>query len=68
MVKFDPQSMSFRYPITKNDNLNLPDVEHINLRHLKEVMGRTASLLEAASMGIAAGLDEMGSCVANKLI
>ncbi len=56
--QLDLQSMSFRYPVTKDGKPSLPAVKHINLRHLAEVMGRIASLLDSASIGISAYLDE----------
>jgi hypothetical protein len=57
----DQQSTSFRYPITKDGSPTLPSVEHINLRHLKSVLGRIASLLEGSSMAISVYLDEKNS-------
>ena len=57
----DRQSISFRYPATKDGNQTLPSVEHINLRHLRDVMSGIASLLDGASMGVSAYLDEKRS-------
>jgi hypothetical protein len=59
--ELDSQSMSFRYPVTKDGAETLPGVKHINLRHLMDVMARVASLLEGASMGISAYLDDKWS-------
>jgi len=56
-VKVDPASMSFRYPATKDGKPTLPDIKHINLRNLKDVLARTSALLEGASMGISSHLD-----------
>jgi hypothetical protein len=57
----DPQSMSFRYPATKDGKPTISNLEHINIRNLYEVMGRISSLLEGASMGISAYLDDKRS-------
>ena len=53
----DPESMSFRYPITKDGTATLPNLQHINVRNLKEVMARISSLLDGASSAISAYLD-----------
>lgn len=34
----DPDSMAFRYATTKSGKDHLPDVTHINIRHLREVL------------------------------
>lgn len=52
----DPYSTAFRYPTDTKDNPSLPNLSHINLRHLADTMEKIASLLDGASMGIDAGL------------
>ena len=59
--KIDPQSMSFRYPATKDGKPTLPSLQHINIRNLQEVMARISSFLEGASMGISVYLDDKRS-------
>ncbi|MBC3302256.1 hypothetical protein H0Z09_14090 [Pseudomonas sp. SWRI18] len=34
----DPDSMAFRYAMTNNGKDHLPDITHINIRHLREVL------------------------------
>lgn len=34
----DPESMAFRYAMTNSGKDHLPDVTHINIRHLREVL------------------------------
>lgn len=34
----DPQSYAFRYSTTKRGEVSLPDIRHINVRHLSEIM------------------------------
>jgi len=63
--KTDPQSMSFRYPATKDGQPTLPGLQHINIRNLQEVMGRISSLLEGGSTGISVYLDYKRSMQAN---
>lgn len=48
----DPFSTAFRYPTDKEDNPSLPDIKHINLRNLSEIINKTASLLEGVSAWI----------------
>lgn len=56
-AKVDPESMSFRYPVTKDGKATLPSLQHINIRNLQEVMARISSLLEGASDSISVYLD-----------
>ena len=35
----DPGSFVFRYPTTKKGEVSLPELRHINVRHLSEIMG-----------------------------
>jgi|SRR6266853_4975756 len=58
---FDQQSMSFRYPETKDGNPTLPDLRHVNLRNLRDVVNRISGLLEGSSSGISAYLDDLPS-------
>ena len=53
----DRESMSFRYPVTKDGNATLPNLQHINIRNLQEVMARISLLLECASDAISDYLD-----------
>ena len=57
----DQQSMSFRYPVTKDGAPILPDLRHVNLRNLRDVVNRLSGLLEGSSDGIAAYLDDKRS-------
>ena len=59
--QFDSQSMSFRYPITKDGTPTLLGLQNVNLQHLKAVMERTSSLLEASSGAINDFLSEKNS-------
>jgi hypothetical protein len=54
----DPSSMAFRYPTDKQGNRSLPDLRHINLRNLSDVIDRIASLLDGASMGLSYYLEQ----------
>ena len=58
---FDQQSMSFRYPVTKDGTPSLPDLRHVNLRNLRDVVNRLSGLLEGSSNGISAYLDDKRS-------
>ena len=53
----DPLSMGFRYPETNTGENSIPEIKHINLRNLQDVMNRVSGLLECASTGISAYLD-----------
>lgn len=55
LAEIDPQSFSFRYPKDKKGQLSLPDLHHINVRHLSEVMDSMFMLLS----GIHSELGEM---------
>ncbi|WP_228273805.1 hypothetical protein [Rhodocyclus tenuis] len=41
----DPGSFAFRYPMTKKGEVSLPELQHINVRHLSEVMDSVFMLL-----------------------
>lgn len=43
----DPQSFAFRYPWDKKWHRTLPDINHINVRHLYETMDRVSSFLSS---------------------
>lgn len=52
----DPGSFAFRYPTTKKGEVSLPELRHINVRHLSEIMDSVFMLL----CGIYSWLGEMG--------
>jgi hypothetical protein len=41
----DPGSFAFRYPTTKKGEVSLPELRHVNVRHLSEVMDSVFMLL-----------------------
>lgn len=45
----DPTSMAFRYPQDKDGNPSLPCISHINLRNVREVIGKISIILSGAS-------------------
>jgi len=45
----DPTSMAFRYPEDKGGSPSLPGITHINLRIVKEVIGKISVIIEGAS-------------------
>ncbi len=45
----DPTSMAFRYPEDKEEKPSLPGISHINLRNIREVVGKIAVILMGAS-------------------
>lgn len=51
----DPGSFAFRYPRTKTGEVSLPELRHVNVRHLSEVMDSVFMLLG----GIYSWLGEM---------
>lgn len=51
----DPASFAFRYPTTKKGEVSLPELRHVNVRHLAEVMDSVFMLLG----GIYSWLGEM---------
>lgn len=51
----DPHSFAFRYPVTKKGEVSLPELRHVNVRHLAEVMDSVFMLLG----GIYSWLGEM---------
>lgn len=51
----DPGSFAFRYPTTKKGEVSLPELRHINVRHLSEVMDSVFGMLD----GIHSYLGEM---------
>jgi hypothetical protein len=49
----DRGSFAFRYSVTKSGDPSLPEeMQHINLRNLKEVVERIGTFLEASSTGL----------------
>ncbi|CAG9166835.1 hypothetical protein LMG32289_01203 [Cupriavidus pampae] len=51
----DPGSFSFRYPKSKKGEVSLPDLRHVNVRHLSEIMDSVFMMLS----GIYSWLGEM---------
>lgn len=51
----DPGSFAFRYPTTKKGEVSLPELRHVNVRHLSEIMDSVFMLLG----GIHSWLGEM---------
>ncbi|WP_363808533.1 hypothetical protein [Pseudomonas brassicacearum] len=51
----DPQSFAFRYPTSKKGEVSLPELRHINVRHLSEIMNSVFLLFS----GIHSELGEM---------
>lgn len=45
MHDVDPLSFAFRYPTTKKGEVSLPDLRHVNVRHLRDVMNSVFMLL-----------------------
>ena len=44
-AEHDPNSMAFRYPFDKGGNRYLMKLSHVNVRHLRDTMGRISSFL-----------------------
>jgi hypothetical protein len=44
--------MAFRYPEDRDGNPSLPGISNINLRNVKEVIGKIAIILDGASTQI----------------
>jgi hypothetical protein len=57
-AKVDPLSMAFRYPEDKAGAKSLPGIERINLRNVREVIGKMSIILEGANIQ----LDEYLQC------
>jgi len=55
----DLTSEAFRYPVDRKHNATLSTLKHVGPRNLRDVMRRTAGLLEASSSAISMYLDEM---------
>lgn len=53
----DPESMCFRYPESKDGEKYIPDITHINLRHLGQTIDTVGTFLEGVLMGIGNHLD-----------
>ncbi|MFZ5506581.1 MAG: hypothetical protein ACOY7P_13930 [Pseudomonadota bacterium] len=51
----DPGSFAFRYPTTKKGEVSLPELRHVNVRHLSEIMDSVFGMLD----GIHSYLGEM---------
>lgn len=48
----DPLSMAFRYPEDKKGNPSLPGMTHINLRNVRDVIGKISVILSGADAQI----------------
>lgn len=58
MNEYDPQSMSFRYPVDKQGEPSLPqELTHINIRRLSEEMEKVCGFFEGCYIGITEFLD-----------
>jgi hypothetical protein len=44
----DPTSTAFRYPVDTAGNRSIPGVRHINLRNVRDVIGKIAIILDGA--------------------
>ena len=55
----DLGSQAFRYPVDSKEDATLSGLKHVGLRNLREVMRRTAGLLEASSSAISMYWDDM---------
>lgn len=63
-AQVDPLSMSFRYPEDKDGNPTLPGLTNINIRNVREVIGKISVILEGAGAMISEYLSfkqEMGT-------
>ncbi len=60
LVKMDRFSTAFRYPEDKKGKPSLPQVYHINIRNVQEVMARLCSFLDACTSHI----DHLRDCQA----
>lgn len=57
----DPGSFTFRYPLSKSGQRSLPpELHHLNLRNLAEVMEKIANFLDSASAMISEYLQHKG--------
>ena len=57
-AKVDPQSMAFRYPVGKSGLPSLPGLTRINLRNVREVLGKISIILSGANSQIYEYLQE----------
>jgi hypothetical protein len=48
--KTDPYSMAFRYPTDKEKKSSLPDVDHISIGNLRNIISDIANFLDATGM------------------
>lgn len=48
----DPDSQAFRYPVDRAGKLSVTGLDHINVRHLKDVIAGVSSLLDSSSIGM----------------
>jgi len=58
LAEIDPESYAFRYPMDRSGRRALPaDLKRINLRHVRDVVGRIAGFLDAAVDQVTEDLD-----------
>jgi hypothetical protein len=62
--KADAGSFAFRYPVDRGGKPALPDIHHINLRQLKEVISGVSTILEGSSIGMGEYLDAKNEMLA----
>lgn len=55
--KIDPYSMAFRYPTDKENKSSLPDINHISIMNLKNIISGIANFLDATGMILSVELD-----------
>jgi hypothetical protein len=51
-AQVDPLSMAFRYPEDKDGNPSLPGIRHINVRNVRDVIGKITVILDGADAQI----------------
>ena len=51
-AQVDPFSMAFRYPEDKDGNPSLPGIRHINVRNVRDVIGKISVILDGADAQI----------------
>lgn len=52
MALVDPDSMAFRYPKDKSGNKHVPNLTHVNTRHLGEMIDKVSGFLGGVELGI----------------
>lgn len=54
----DPISTAFRYAADKQGNRSVPELRHINIQTLAEVMARVTECLDGCALGLRSALDD----------